>query len=104
MAKLKLSEDEVRSIFFEEHEDFKTVQEGEWTQEYKYQICDVVVEQISTGKCYEFGVSRTGSYHTDWEYNFWETELLEVEFKTETIVVSRWVPVNDCPPVVGATS
>lgn len=43
------------------------VSEGEWTQDYKYQLRDDVYKYKDT--FIQVSQSRSGSYHTDWDYD-----------------------------------
>ena len=46
---------------------WEVVEEGEWTQDYKYQHKKSVVKHIPTGKFYQYEVSRS---LTDWCYSY----------------------------------
>lgn len=54
--------------FFEAPEGFEEVEEGEWTQDYKYQQSTTIVKHTESGRCFEVHQRRSGSYHTDWYY------------------------------------
>lgn len=92
MHVLNISSDDIERVFFENHEDFETIDEGEWVQEHKYQFCEVIVKQLSTERFFRMDVSRSGSYHSDWYYDFSNSELVEVVKTTRTIVVEEWLP------------
>ena len=71
---------------------WEIVEEGDWTQDYKYQIQENVVKHIPTGKFYQYEISRSGSPFTDWYYSYEDElpELYEVEKKSRTIVQEYW--------------
>lgn len=46
--------------------DYVEVEESDWTQDHKYQHCEVVVE--IEDRFFEFSVGRSGSPSTDWTY------------------------------------
>lgn len=92
MTKLVLSKDEVKQIVYEGHPTYEVVEEGDWTQDHKYQYCTIIFKDTTTDKHYEMGISRSGSYHTDWYYS-WEDsgeEAVEVKKVTKTITVESW--------------
>lgn len=69
--------------WFEDFEDLTIVQEGDWTQDHKYQTCETVVD--FKGHLFEIQQSRSGSYHTDWFYS--DTQVVPVERHEETKVI-----------------
>ncbi|WP_426101496.1 hypothetical protein [Pseudomonas sp. PSPC3-3] len=89
---MQLNKQELRQLVREDHPDLEQVEEGEWTQDHKYQQCDFIVKHLATGKFYSFYVSRSGSYHTDWYYSYEDegAELHEVQKVTETITREVW--------------
>lgn len=90
-----LTEDDLKRIFFEDHEDFEMHDDSaDWVQDYKYQHTEVIVKHLPTGKFYALAVGRSGSYHTDWEYMF-HSPLVEVEKHTKTVVTEVWLPVKN---------
>lgn len=46
--------------------DYVEVEESDWTQDHKYQYCEIVVE--IEDRFFEFSVGRSGSPFTDWTY------------------------------------
>ena len=73
--------------------DWEVVEEGDWTQDYKYQHKESVVKHVPTGKFYSYGISRSGSPFTDWYYSYDDgdfPELLEVEKKERVITETYW--------------
>lgn len=71
--------------------EFAVVEEGEWTQEHKYQQAEHIVKHNESGKHYSLNQSRSGSYHSSWYYD--ATDIVEVKQVTETITVTKWVAV-----------
>ena len=70
---------------------------GPWVDEGKYQYQENILKETATGVFYTFSLSKSGSYFTDFTYNFeWlkdEVELTEVIKSTKSIVI--WIPVED---------
>lgn len=72
-------------------EEFTIVEEGDWTQEHKYQYAEHIIKHEPSGRHFCISQSRSGSYHSDWYYG--ESDLSEVKQVTETITVTKWVAV-----------
>ena len=73
--------------------DWEVVEEGEWTQDYKYQHKESVVKHVPTGKYYQYEISRSGSPFTDWYYSYEDgdfPDLTEVEKKERVITETYW--------------
>lgn len=64
-------------------EGLEIVEQGEWTQDHKYQSCETIVR--FEGGLYSVQQSRSGSYHSDW-YDC-GTSIYPVERQEETKVV-----------------
>jgi hypothetical protein len=79
---------------FDLPEGFEEVDEGDWTQEGKYQTNKCVVKHTATGKCFEIYQRRSGSYHTDWYYNTPDVGN-EVRKVTKTITIEEWEAVSN---------
>lgn len=93
MTTIKLDPADAMLLVWEDLEDFEVYDESdEWTQEGKYQSCLVVYKQTSTGKFFSAVLERSGSYHTDWNYNLeWAgLELTEVELREKVITTREW--------------
>ena len=74
-------------------DDWELVEEGEWTQDHKYQHKDSVVKHKPTGKFYHYEISRSGSPFTDWYYSYEDgdyPDLVEVEKKERVITETYW--------------
>lgn len=74
--------------------DWSVVEEGDWTQDYKYQHQTNIVKHLPTGDHYRYEISRSGSPFTDWYYSYEDGDyphLFKVELKERTIVVKEWV-------------
>lgn len=76
----------------EDAEGVTIVEDGEWTQEHKYQTCFTVVEFC--GELFGILRSRSGSYHSDWHYS--DVDVYPVEEKEQTKVVVAY-PVTGEP-------
>ena len=70
-------------------EEFKCVEEGEWTQEHKSQSAEHIVKHVASERHFCLNQVRYGSYHSGWDY--YETGVTEVKQVTETVVVTKWV-------------
>lgn len=89
---IKLTEEESSDIFWDDHEEYNSVYESDWVQEHKYQFGIKIVQNKETKKFYQLDIGRSGSYHTDWYYNYPE-EMYEVKLVQETKVIDNWVRV-----------
>ena len=72
---------------------WEVIEEGDWTQDYKYQHKESIVKHIPTGKFYQYWVSRSGSPFTDWCYSYEYGDypiLYEVVQEERTIVQKYW--------------
>jgi hypothetical protein len=67
-------------------------EEGEWTQDYKYQNLTTIVKHVETDTFWAIHQSRSGSYHTDWYYN--DPDCNQVKPVEETITIVKWVDVK----------
>lgn len=94
MANIVLDRDTFRQVAGEDHEDWELIEEDGWDDEGRYQSTSFVVKYIPTGKFYRGSYSRSGSYFTDWEYEYYDTTLYEVEEVTETRVITTWKAVK----------
>ncbi len=90
---MKITVEQAKDIIFEEFsEDFIVVEVNDWVREGKYEVCTAV---ISDGvKYFKFDINRTGSYYTDWYYE-WEDvdEISCQEVEKQEVVVVKWVRV-----------
>lgn len=68
----------------------KKVEDGEWTDEGKYQHKDVIFTY--DGKFYCMYISRSGGYYTGYDYEIEGYD--EVVKITETVTIERWVTVE----------
>ena len=70
---------------------YQLIEEGEWTQDHKYQFCDIIFEEVSTGKTYQFTISRSGSPFTDWYYDWDYTKEYDcVEVVKKEVKITSW--------------
>ncbi|MBU8715429.1 hypothetical protein KM924_23285 [Brevibacillus parabrevis] len=91
---MKTTEEQRRAIFFEEDAGFEyeKVEETDWEDGGKYSSCEVVFK-TPDGKFYMFPVTRSGSYFSHYEYEFWD-EVEEVEKVTRLVEVTSWEAVS----------
>ena len=69
--------------------EFRLVEEGDWTQEHKYQGAQHIVQHVASGQYFGISQSRSGSHFSDWYYD--ASEIYGVHQVTETVVVTKWV-------------
>ena len=85
--KKTLTEEEAKSIYWEDNPDYKEVEDQGWEDEGKYSFGSKIF-QDKDGKFWKVGANRSGSYFTDYDYNY-NTEIFEVEQKE--ITTMQWV-------------
>ena len=90
MTSIKVSTDDLELIWKEDHPDYETVDEDDWDDQGKYQYCYPVVKEIASGKSYTFCVQRSGSYFSDYDYNFPDNELTEVRKVKKVVETEVW--------------
>lgn len=70
------------------------VEVGDWVSEGKWDSRDCIVQHVPTDKYYQYSLSRSGSYYSDYYYSHIEDDngvhLNEVIPYEETIVVKKW--------------
>lgn len=81
-----------KGIFWGDMEGWEEAEEGEWTQDCKYQQCENVIRHTESGRCFEISASRSGSYHTDWYYSF-DGDPVEVKQEERVVKSLVWVAV-----------
>lgn len=72
-------------------EDWECIEEGDWTQEHKYQSCKMIVKHYASGRHFIIWRNRSGSYYSDWYYS--DSAIDEVKQVTKTVVVTEWVAI-----------
>ena len=93
MSFITVTDSEMMEEIEEGGGDWEVVEEGEWTQDYKYQHKESVVKHVPTGKYYQYEISRSGSPFTDWYYSHEDgdfPDLVEVEKKERVITETYW--------------
>jgi len=70
---------------------WEVTEEGDWTQDHKYQSSESILTHIESGRHFCLSRNRSGSYHTDWYYG--EAHVCEVKPVTETVTITKWVGV-----------
>ena len=83
---IKITGKQAEEITFEDTEEFKVIEIGDWVSEGKYEHCRVIF--LKGNKYYELHVSRTGSYFTDWYYCWEYTDSYECE-EVEQVEVKK---------------
>ena len=83
---MKISLEDAREI--EDVEDWELIEETDWDDQGKYQYQDVII--LKDGQHYMFTIGRSGSYFSDYEYDYNEykdgmIELTPVTRKYKTI-------------------
>ena len=82
MSTIKLTQEQFRNLVREEVlDDFEQVESSDWEVDYKWQHCEVIVKQLSTGKFFSYPLSRSGSPYSDYYYSYEDSgvELTEVQ-------------------------
>ena len=72
------TEDLIELIGGYDTEDYKVIEEGDWVSSGKYEEKECIIQDINTGKYYRIFADRTGSYYSDYYYNYY-SEAVEVE-------------------------
>ncbi len=93
MIKLK-NELFAAGIFEGDDERYEVVDKGTWyaDERGKYQTTDRIVRDTETDLFYSLTVSRSGSYYTEWDYDF---DLTMHEVKKGERTVPFWEPVTE---------
>ena len=98
MSKIELTQEQFRDLVREEAlDDFEQVESSDWEVDYKWQHCEVIVKQISTGKFFSYPLSRSGSPYSDYYYSYEDggVELTEVELVEKQVITKTWEPVKE---------
>ena len=96
MSTITLTREEFRDLVREEAlDDFEQVEESDWEVDSKWQHCEVIVQQISTGKFFSYPLSRSGSPYSDYYYSYEDggVELTEVQKIKKVVETEEWVAV-----------
>lgn len=75
---------------FEEVDGWSIEDEGEYTQDYKYQSREVIIKNEATGKFYSVCQTRSGSPFTDWHYEDIEDVTVNDEVVKKEVVKYEW--------------
>jgi hypothetical protein len=88
---MQLTEEQAELVAQGDHDDFETVEDGEWVSEHKYELQEKIVLHTPTGKHYAQQNSRSGSYYSDRYYEYGQ-DLIEVrQVEVKSLV---WLPVK----------
>lgn len=92
MPTLKVEESLVESLFNEEYEgeEWKLESKLPWIGDGKYSYGGIVVKRLPTKKYYMASLSRSGSYHSEYNYHF---DDLLVEVELQIVTKKDWVAV-----------
>jgi hypothetical protein len=93
-VKRVLTAEEVKDIFWEENENYKLEDHGEWISEGKYEHCDRIFQDLRDGTFWSVSCSRAGSYFTDYD-DYFEPDIIQVEKKEVKTI--KWVSVKAEP-------
>ena len=96
MSTITLTQEQFRDLVREEAlDDFEQVESSDWEVDYKWQHCEVIVKQLSTGKFFSYPLSRSGSSYSDYYYSYEDggVELTEVQKVKKVIETEEWVAV-----------
>ena len=98
MSKIELTQEQFRDLVREESlNDFEQVESSDWEVDYKWQHCEVIVKQISTGKFFSYPLSRSGIPYSDYDYYYSYEDggvtLTEVQKVRKVIETEEWVAV-----------
>ena len=93
MSIIEVSPSELRQIWREDHPNYEMEEDTSWEDEGKYQYCYPVVKNVASGKFYSFCVQRSGSYFTDYDFDFPDNRLTEVQKIKKVVETKEWVAV-----------
>lgn len=95
MSTIELTQEQFRNLVYEDLEDFEEVESSDWEVDYKWQHCEVIVKQFSTGKFFSYTLSRSGSPYSDYYYSYEDggVTLTEVQKVKKVIETEEWVAV-----------
>lgn len=69
------------------------IEDGEWISYGKYDLKTSIVKHVESDKYYQYSLSRTGSYYSDYTYSHREdkfVKLYEVKPVEKTVVITEW--------------
>ena len=98
MSTIELTQEQFRDLVREEVlDDFEQVESSDWEVDYKWQHCEVIVKQLSTGKFFSYPLSRSGSPYSDYYYSYEDggVTLTEVQKVKKVIETEEWVAVKE---------
>ncbi len=95
MSTIELTQEQFRNIVHENLEDFEEVESSDWDVDGKWQHCEAIVKQFSTGKFFSYTLSRSGSPYSDYYYSYEDggVTLTEVQKVKKVIETEEWVAV-----------
>lgn len=75
-----------------EDKKYKIIDEGRWEDNGKYQTLKIIIQDLSTEKYYSIGQTRSGSYFTDYNYEF---DSIAYEVRPVEVTKIDWVIVEE---------
>ena len=88
MATKKFIRSVIEALFLDEDVDgIEYIETTKWEDDGKYQYCTIIFKDLSDNKIYSAGVTRCGSYFSDYDFQF-EDNCHEVEKREK--VISVW--------------
>lgn len=87
--KITITPESIRDFVWEGDEEYDLIEEGDYTQDGKYQFATNVYEHLPTGKYYALDTSRSGSYHSDWYYDYENYESLTL-YEVERVEITKY--------------
>ena len=96
MSTIELTQEQFCDLVLGEcGEDFEEVESSDWEVDCKWQHCEVIVKQISTGKFFSYPLSRSGSPYSEYYYSYEDggVTLTEVQKVKKVIETEEWVVV-----------
>lgn len=69
------------------------IEDGDWVSDGKYDTQYCIVQNNQSGKYYQYQLTRSGSYYSDYWYSHQEdggVDLNEVIPMEETVTIIRW--------------
>ena len=70
MNELILSDNMLHDLYCEiEIEGYEHIDRNEY-EDCKWYVTDLIIKELSSGNFYKFTVSKTGSYYSDWTYEY----------------------------------
>jgi hypothetical protein len=96
--KMKFKKQDLIDIFRDDYDElvYMVEEEGQWISEGKYEYKDIIFSVLNLNKFYMLSISRSGSYFSDWYYDFedWNEEIECMEVISKEVTVTHWILVK----------